>query len=225
MKKLFAMLLALVMVLSLVACGDGKDDAGSGDASGDTGSGDAATVTAKTVHKFLVFNNTCDGLTTEEVVWAPGKDAKYNGYSLKAYLEKNGCPLPADDVDCWFVAGSDMYASTGAWGEQASKLYVAIEDTVGKGRTPITCGEANDTAKPFNCELIVLGETAIFFLDVAGSSVGTVSGWMGYMNDAEIPFDECSQYTFTMKDGTTKTVAKADVDTVALADVVSMVAG
>jgi len=224
MKKLFAMLLALVMVLSLVACGGDKDKGNEG---GGEGGGDAAgaTVTAKTVHKLLVFNNTIDGLTTEEVVWAPGKDAKYNGYSLKAYLEKNGCPLPADDVDCWFVAGSDMYASTGAWGEQASKLYLAIEDTVGKGRTPITCGEANDTAKPFNCELIVLGETAIMMLDVAGSSVGTISGWMGYMVDAEIPFDECSQYTFTLKDGSTKTVAKGDIDTVPVADVVSMVAG
>ena len=221
MKKLFAMLLALMMVLSLVACGE-KEEAGSAD----TGSeGEAATVTAKTVHKFLIFNNTIDGLSTEEVIWAPGKDAKYNGYSLKAYLEKNGCPLPADDVDCWFVAGSDMYGSTGKWGEQVSKMYLAIEDTVGKGRTPITCGEANDTAKPFNCELMVLGETAIMMLDVAGSSVGTISGWMSYMKDAEIPFDECSQYTFTLKDGSTKTVAKGDIDTVALADIVSMIAG
>ena len=69
------MLLALVMVLSLVACGNGGDD--KGNEGGNEGGGDAAgaTVTAKTVHKFLVFNNTCDGLTTEEVVWAPGKDA------------------------------------------------------------------------------------------------------------------------------------------------------
>lgn len=226
MKKLFAMLLALAMVFSLVACSkdDGKKNNDS-DNQNNGGSQGGSSVETKVVHKLLVFQNNLDGLTAKEVPWASGKDAKYNGYNLYEFVSKNGLTAPSADTACWFVAGTDKYAGNLNYGDIA-ELYIAIDDTVGKGRTPISCGESNNTANmPFNMELIVLGENAIFMLDCPGSNVGKISEWLSYMKDAEVEFDVADNYTFTLTDGTTKTVAKADIDTVDLKTVKYMVAG
>ena len=214
MKKLLALLLAALTVMALVACS--PSDSGKDKPTGD----------AKYTHKILVFQNNLDGVEKKEVAWAAGKDVKYQGYKLSQFLEKNNCPIPADDTVCWFVAGTDKYAANKDYSVVKGELYLAVDDTAGKGRTPITCGDANETGSmPFNCELISLGETAIFMLDVPGTGVGKLSGWLSYMKDAEIEFDVADNYTFTLTDGTTKTVAKADIDTVDLKTVKSVVAG
>ena len=224
MKKLLAMLLALAMVFSLVACsnGDKKEEGGKDEG---TEQGGSAAVTPGVVHKISVFQNTLGSLTAKEMVWAAGKTTNYNGYSLSEYMAANNMAAPSADTVCWLVAGTDKYASNFNFGDMGD-LSVAIEDTVGKGRTPITCGESNNSANnPFNIELIVIGENAIVMLDVAGSSVGTLSGWISYMKDAEIAFDSADQYTFTLTDGSTKTVPAADIDTVDLKTVQYVVAG
>ena len=233
MKKLLAMLLALVMVLAFAAgCSNdagtsdaGTSDAGTSDAgTSDAGTGDAAAAEFSSgMRRITIFQNNIADLTATEVVWAEGKDTMYNGYSLAEYVEKNFKIQPADDAYGMLVAGTDFYGAAGDWATY-KELYVAIEDTAGKGRTPITCGPANNSgSNPFNIELIFIGDEAIIFTDVAGSKVGKISAWIDYLKEAEFPFADAETYEFELTDGTTKTVAKADIDSIALADIVSIV--
>lgn len=212
MKKLFAMLLVLLMVFALVGCKTTTDDGGgaatpppSGGATDGGGTDTPATVYDSGVRRITIFNNNVEGMTTSEQPWAEGSTTMYQGYSLSEYLEKNLLIQPAEGTVIMMVAGSDLYGMTVEL-DVFKQMYLALE---GSDKVPVTCGAANNNkANPFNIQMMLVGDEAILMTNVGKDKI---TDWTDYLAQNETPFADAETYDVVKADGTTETVAKADL--------------
>lgn len=214
MKKLFAMLLVLLMVFALVGCKTTTDDGGgaatpppSGGAT-DGGGGEespSAAVYDSGVRRFTIFNNNLDGMTASEQPWAEGNSTMYQGYSLSEYMEKNFLIQPAEGTLVLAVAGSDLFAANIEL-DVFKQLYLALE---GSDKVPVTCGPANNNmANPFKLQMLLVGDEAILMTNVGKDKI---TDWTDYLVQNETPFADAETYDVVKADGSTETVAKADL--------------
>ena len=116
MKKFFALMLALVMALSLVACGGGSDNAGNGDGDNADTAKQLRFVTGGEAGTYYAFGNVIANHAVNnagvDIVALAGKGSQSNVFVLEdGNAELAFCQ---SDVMAYAYAGTNLFAETGA---------------------------------------------------------------------------------------------------------------
>ena len=116
MKKFFALILALVMALSLVACGGGSDNAGNGDGDNADTAKQLRFVTGGESGTYYAFGNVIANHAVNnagvDIVALAGKGSQSNVFELEdGNAELAFCQ---SDVMAYAYAGTNLFAETGA---------------------------------------------------------------------------------------------------------------
>lgn len=221
MKKLFAMLLVLLMVFAAFGCSPAANNGG-GDATPPPSGGNEEPPPEETVYdsgvrRITIFNNNVGEMATSEQPWSEGHETIYNAYSLSEYIEKNVLIQPADDTLVMMVAGTDFYGQNVEL-DVFKQMYLALE---GSDRVPITCGAANNrSANPLNIQMFLLGDEVILCTNVGKDKI---TDWTDYLKQNDTPFADAETYDVVKVDGSTETVAKGDLGGLDITTVKSVV--
>ena len=197
MKKLLAMLLALVMGLSLVACGGG--DTATEDTTEDTTTEDTTTEDTTTeepaadaVTRLIVWDNAVLGLESSEQDRAGEARVAYAFADVIAKCEIAG-------TEPCQVIGSDGYAADEAYDDLVQK-YLTMEGEDG----PIVVGEAQDPDwAVWNVAYIRIGSDVIMTSYQEEISLAKVFEDIGMV--------EAENYEFVCDDGYVHTAPAADI--------------
>ena len=116
MKKFFALILALVMALSLVACGGGSDNAGNGDGDNADTAKQLRFVTGGESGTYYAFGNVIANHAVNnagvDIVALAGNGSQSNVFELEdGNAELAFCQ---SDVMAYAYAGTNLFAETGA---------------------------------------------------------------------------------------------------------------
>lgn len=116
MKKFFALMLALVMALSLVACGGGSDNAGNGDGNDADTAKQLRFVTGGESGTYYAFGNVIANHAVNnagvDIVALAGNGSQSNVFELEdGNAELAFCQ---SDVMAYAYAGTNLFAETGA---------------------------------------------------------------------------------------------------------------
>ena len=116
MKKFFALMLALVMALSLVACGGGSDNAGNGDGDNADTAKQLRFVTGGESGTYYAFGNVIANHAVNnagvDIVALAGNGSQSNVFELEdGNAELAFCQ---SDVMAYAYAGTNLFAETGA---------------------------------------------------------------------------------------------------------------
>ena len=116
MKKFFALILALVMALSLVACGGGSDNAGNGDGNDADTAKQLRFVTGGESGTYYAFGNVIANHAVNnagvDIVALAGNGSQSNVFELEdGNAELAFCQ---SDVMAYAYAGTNLFAETGA---------------------------------------------------------------------------------------------------------------
>jgi len=197
MKKLLAMLLALVMVLSLVACGSSADDTAADDTTtedtttDDTTTDDTAADPAA-VTRLIVWDNAVLDLESSEQ--ARGDETRV-AYAFADVIAK--CEI-AGSEPCQ-VIGSDGYAADEPYDDLVQK-YLTMEGEDG----PIVVGEAQDPDwAVWNVAYVRIGSDVIMTSYQEEISLAKVFEDIGMV--------EAENYDFICADGYVHTAPAADI--------------
>ena len=200
MKKLLAMLLALVMVLSLVACGGSSDDTAADDATTDdtTATDDTTTDDTTTedagdaVTRLIVWDNAVLDLESSEQ--ARGDETRV-AYAFADVIAK--CEITGTEP-CQ-VIGADLYAADEAYDDLVQK-YLTMEGEDG----PIVVGEAQDPDwAVWNVAYVRIGSDVIMTSYQEEISLAKVFEEVGMV--------EAENYDFVCADGYVHTAPAADI--------------
>ena len=199
MKKLLAMLLALVMVLSLVASGGSSDDTAAGDtATEDTTTEDTTTEDTATedagdaVTRLIVWDNAVLDLESSEQ--ARGDETRV-AYAFADVIAK--CEITGTEP-CQ-VIGADLYAADEAYEDLVQK-YLTMEGEDG----PIVVGEAQDPDwAVWNVAYVRIGSDVIMTSYQEEISLAKVFEEVGMV--------EAENYDFVCADGYVHTAPAADI--------------
>ncbi len=197
MKKLLAMLLALVMVLSLVACGSSSDDTAAEDtATEDTTTEDTTTedtaADPAAVTRLIVWDNAVLDLESSEQVRG---DETRVAYAFADVIAK--CEI-AGTEPCQ-VIGSDLYAADEAYDDLVQK-YLTMEGEDG----PIVVGEAQDPDwAVWNVAYVRIGSDVIMTAYQEEISLAKVF--------EEVGMAEAESYDFVCADGYVHNAPAADI--------------
>ena len=202
MKKLLAMLLALVMVLSLVACGGGSteeapadgEEVGTEDTTGTEGGEEGGEVAADpaAVNRLIVWDNAVLGLESSEQ--ARGDETRV-AYAFADVIAK--CEI-AGSEPCQ-VIGADGYAADEAYDDLVQK-YLTMEGEDG----PIVVGEAQDPDwAVWNVAYVRIGSDVIMTSYQEEISLAKVFEDIGMV--------EAENYEFVCDDGYVHTAPAADI--------------
>ena len=199
MKKLLAMLLALVMVLSLVACGGSSDDTAADDTTtedtttDDTTTDDTTTEDAgDAVTRLIVWDNAVLDLESSEQ--ARGDETRV-AYAFADVIAK--CEITGTEP-CQ-VIGADLYAADEAYDDLVQK-YLTMEGEDG----PIVVGEAQDPDwAVWNVAYVRIGSDVIMTSYQEEISLAKVFEDVGMV--------EAESYDFVCADGYVHTAPAADI--------------
>ena len=198
MKKLLAMLLALVMVLSLVACGGSSDDTAADDTAtedtttDDTATDDTAADAGDAVTRLIVWDNAVLDLESSEQ--DRGGEARV-AYAFADVIAK--CEI-AGTEPCQ-VIGSDLYAADEAYDDLVQK-YLTMEGD----DAPVVVGEAQDPDwAVWNVAYIRIGSDVIMTSYKEEISLEQVF--------EEIGMVEAESYDFICADGYVHNAPAADI--------------
>ncbi len=222
MKKLFAILLASVMVLSLAACGEKTPSTEATTTAPET-TAEPTTTAPETevapttteavpdkVSKLFVLNNIVDDLTAVK----EDPTTRYNaywldGYSIAKIAEENFWYMPADDEIVHIYSHADLYeyAEELTFG-QLKEQYICLnvpEDIVANYPEGLLFGTSiTKSQHPYNLGYIVIGNEALVLMREDGYVIEDLF--------SDLDMIAADSYQFVAGDGYTECGDKDELD-------------